>query len=142
MSMRRTILAKGSAQALALAFALACGCGPIGGTGGTVTPDGKGPIGEQAPQGAADDRSMGALQRKLENFRGKKGQIMNASTRDPAVCEELCSLASDICEVQEKLCDLADEHPGDEQYQNLCREAHNECREAQSSCVRCVESNK
>ena len=138
MSMRRTLFAQG----IALAFALASGCGRTSGNTPTVTPDGNGPIGEQAPQGTAEDRSMGALQRRLEVFRGKKSQITNASTSDPAVCEELCSLASDICEVQEKLCDLADEHPGDEQYQNLCREAHNECREAQRSCVRCVQSNK
>ena len=132
MSMRRTVFA----------LALALGCGPsAGGVGPTVDPD-RGGIGEDPPKGDPEDRSMGALQRKLESFRGKKSLIMSASTRDPAVCEQLCSLASDICEVQEKLCDLADEHPGDDQYQNLCREAHNECREAQASCVRCVESNK
>jgi hypothetical protein len=132
--MRRTVFA--------LTLALTTGCEPGASGGGvTVTPD-RGGIGEDAPKGDAEDRSMGALQRRLETFRNKKAQIMNASTRDPAVCEELCSLASDICEVQEKLCELADEHPGDDQYQNLCREAHNECREAQASCVRCVESNR
>ena len=133
MSMRRTVFA----------LALVLGCGPsAGGTGGTVTPAGGGGIGDVPPNGTGEERSMGELQKKLELFRREKSEIMTASTRDPAVCEELCSLASDICEVKEKLCELADEHPGDDQYQNLCREAHNECREAQNSCVRCVESNR
>jgi hypothetical protein len=132
MSMRRTVFA----------LALALGCGPTaGGTGPTVNPDRVG-IGEDAPKGPAEDQSMGALQRRLQTFRSKKSQIMSASARDPAICEELCSLAADICEVKEKLCDLADDHPGDDQYQNMCREAHNECVEANRSCVRCVESNK
>ena len=94
----------------------------------------------QTPAGRRYDLVCG--QGRLEAFRTKKASIVTASTSDPAVCEELCSLASDICDVKEKLCDLADERPDDDQYQGLCREAKNECQEAQESCVRCVESNK
>lgn len=132
-----------SMMALAAALAISSACDGTGSTGGTPTvdPDRGGNV--HAPTvGEPEDRSMGALRRRLEEFRAKKSSIVQASVSDPAVCEELCSLASDICDVKEKLCDLADERPDDEQYQGLCREAKNECQEAQESCVRCVESNK
>jgi hypothetical protein len=106
-----------------------------------TTPDDAGPR-ELPPEGAPDDRSMGALRKRLEAFRTKKETLVSASTQDPAVCESLCSLATDICDVAQKLCELADQHPDDDQYQNLCREGRKECHEAQQSCVRCVESNK
>lgn len=126
---------------LALPFLASCDAKTGGGTTPTVDPDQGGNT--HAPTvGAPEDRSMGALRKRLEEFRMKKASIVTASTSDPAVCEELCSLASDICDVKEKLCDLADERPDDDQYQGLCREAKNECQEAQESCVRCVESNK
>lgn len=136
MSVRRSTTVLASALLWATAS-----CGPSN-TTGTVTPDRTtGPV-ELSPKGQPDDNSMGGLRKRLEGFRAKKASIVSASTSDPAVCEELCKLASDICEVQVKLCDLADDRPDDEQYQGLCREAKNECHEAQESCVRCVESNK
>jgi hypothetical protein len=141
MSMPRHLSMMALAAALALPFVSGCDSASGGGTTPTVDPDKGGNV--HAPtEGAPDDRSMGALRRRLEQFRAKKSSIMSASVSDPAVCEELCSLASDICDVKEKLCDLADERPDDEQYQGLCREAKNECQEAQESCVRCVEANK
>jgi len=127
---------------VALGVVAAVGCGPTAGGTNTPTNGGGGPTVTPDPVGPGDDRSMGALKRELDAFTRKKQSMVTASTSDPAVCEELCSLATDICEVQQKLCDLADEHAGDDEYQNLCREARNECREAQESCVRCVESNR
>jgi hypothetical protein len=57
-------------------------------------------------------------------------------------CEDLCALASSICGVKEKLCEVADRHPGEEEYQSLCRKAELECSEAEDSCVACVEARE
>ncbi|HET6582928.1 MAG TPA: hypothetical protein VFG69_05770 [Nannocystaceae bacterium] len=136
MSVRRSTTVLASALLWATAS-----CVPMS-SENTTPPDGNVPTVELPPKGRAEDNSLGGLRARLAKFRAKKASIVAASTNDPVVCEELCSLASDICEVQVKLCELSDERPDDEQYQNLCREAKNECQEAQKSCVRCVESNE
>lgn len=136
MSVRRSTTVLASALLWAMAS-----CEPTAGEGTTPPHENGGPV-DLTPVGRPDDNSMGGLRKKLESFRAKKASIVSASTSDPAVCEELCKLASDICEVKVKLCELADDRPDDEQYQGLCREAKHECQEAQKSCVRCVESNE
>ena len=141
MSVRRSTTVLASVLTPGLLLWATAGCGPTAGTGATPD-DANRPTVELPSEGQPDDNSMGGLRKKLEKFRAKKASIVSASVQDSAVCEELCKLASDICEVQEKLCDLAEDRPGDEQYQGLCREAKHECQEAQESCVRCVESNK
>jgi hypothetical protein len=110
-----------------------------GGGGSTAVPRG-------APD-AADTRgphvgeSMSELAVRLRALVRQRGGKLHAAASDAAACEDLCSLATSICEVQEKMCLIADEHPADGEYQNLCREAQHECREAQASCIDCVESN-
>jgi hypothetical protein len=52
------------------------------------------------------------------------------------------ALAPSICTVKEKLCEVADRHPGEEEYQGLCRKAELECSEAEDSFVACVESRE
>ena len=64
---------------------------------------------------------------------------MSAEETGFGACEDLCDLMSSICNVKSKLCTLADEHPGEEGYQGLCREAQHECREAEDSCIECTE---
>jgi hypothetical protein len=116
-------------------------CAPTAG-GTTVTPgmDGNGGRGA-SPDGRHEDDSMGSLKVRLDELKSKQPGLVKAASTDAAVCEDLCSLATSICAVQEKLCDLADAHAGDDEYQALCREAHQECRDAQESCVGCVKSN-
>lgn len=124
----------------ALVIALSA-CAPQAGNR-TVTPGGNG----TAPRGATaeghhDDDSMGSLKLRLDGLKSKQSTLVQAASADAGVCEDLCSLATSICAVQEKLCELADAHAGDDEYQGLCREAHQECREAQESCIACVQSN-
>jgi hypothetical protein len=115
-------------------------CGPQAG-GSTVTPGGNGGGRGATPEGRHDDDSMGSLKERLDGLKTKQSTLVTAATDDAAVCEDLCSLATSICAVQQKLCDLADAHAGDDEYQSLCREAHQECRDAQESCIACVQSN-
>lgn len=121
---------------------LALGCGPTAGGGSTVTPDGGATKPGPDPQGVAEDDSMGALTRRLDRLVGQERGMHAAATSDAGRCEELCELATAICSVQEKVCELADAHPNDDAYQGLCREARNECREAQESCVACASANQ
>lgn len=100
---------------------------------GSATPD--------APMGRAEGESADDLDaRKDRLYADYRAQVNQAST-DAGACEQLCSLATSICGVQEKLCRIADDHPADDHYQDLCREAKRECQETQGSCIACVESN-
>lgn len=130
-----------------LARALACaamgmllGCGPQTG-GGPVVPGTVGGGGaEPAPDGTTEGEGMGELRERLRKLVARERGLRPEAASDAGRCEQLCDLATSICAVQEKLCDLADDHPDDDAYQGLCREARNECREAQESCIACVES--
>ncbi|MBK6918633.1 MAG: hypothetical protein IPH07_14660 [Deltaproteobacteria bacterium] len=127
-------------QALVLPLlVLALGCGPQAGGGGTVTPGGAGGGVSSDPDGRDEGQSAGELKQRLDALLDREEQLAPQAATDAGKCEDLCELATSICAVEEKLCDLADDHPDDDAYQGLCREARNECREAQDSCVRCVE---
>lgn len=118
------------------------GCTPVSSEGGTVTPTQ--PVERAGPDatGPHDGEDAGQLRVRLEKLRSRQLEITASAQGDAAVCEDLCSLATSICGVKEKLCNLADGHPQDDGYQNLCREARQECGEAQASCVNCVEQHR
>ncbi len=124
----------------ALALASLVGCAAQGGSG-SVSMESPGNASPDQPMGRAEGESADDLDaqkdRLVQDYRAK---VIRAST-DAAACEQLCSLATSICGVQEKLCGIADDHPADDHYQDLCREAKRECSETQSSCIACVEAN-
>jgi hypothetical protein len=94
------------------------------------------------PEGHAEGDSREELERRLRRLLADQAPIAAAATGDPEACEKLCSLSTSICGVQEKLCNIAAEHGGDDSYQQLCREAKLECRHAQESCISCVERHR
>lgn len=113
------------------------------GGGGTVTPGGNGNVRDAAePEGDDEGNDVGALRERLERLSREQDQQVRASDGSFGACEDLCSLASSICTVKEKLCEVADRHPGEEEYQDLCRKAELECSEAEDSCVACVEARE
>lgn len=119
------------------------GCGPVASGGGAVTPGGNGNTPEGAdPEGEQEGNDVGALEQRLERLSSEQDAQVKASDGSFGACEELCSLASSICTVKEKLCEVADRHPGEEEYQGLCRKAELECSEAEDSCVACVEGRE
>ncbi len=125
-----------------LAFVAALSaCGPTAGGGGTVTPGGNNAVPDGPdPDGRDEGNNIGDLKARLDRLRTKQAEMASESEASFGVCEDLCSLASSICSVKEKLCDIADQHPGEEEYQGLCRKAELECGEAEDSCVACVEA--
>jgi hypothetical protein len=116
-------------------------CRPTAGTS-TVTPAG----GSDAPDEGADPigrdegDNVGDLRARLDRLRLDHEQL-SSQEGGFGQCEDLCDLASKICSVKESLCEIAEDHPGDDAYQGLCREAQHECREAGESCVRCAENS-
>jgi hypothetical protein len=123
---------------------LATGCGQAAsGAGGTITPGGNGNVRDAAdPEGDAEGNDVGALRERLERLSRDQDAKASGSDGSFGACEDLCSLASSICTVKEKLCEVAERHPGEEEYQGLCRKAELECSEAEDSCVACVEARE
>lgn len=144
--MRETRRERSSAALAGLGLVLAAlvaGCGPSASGGGTVTPGGNGNVPDGSdPQGPNEGDDVGDLKARLERLSTEQAQKASASDATFGVCEDLCSLASSICTVKEKLCDVADRHPGEEEYQGLCRKAELECSEAEDSCVACVQARE
>lgn len=100
---------------------------------GSATPD--------APVGRAEGESADDLDARKDRMYADYQARLSQASADATACEQLCSLATSICGVQEKLCRIADDHPADDHYQDLCRESKRECQETQQSCIACVESN-
>lgn len=119
----------------------ACQMGARG--GGSATPGGNGAVSEGPdPEGPNEGDNIGDLKARLDRLRTEQAQMMSSSDGSFGVCEDLCSLASKICTVKEKLCEIADRHAGEDEYQGLCRKAVLECNEAEDSCVDCVEARE
>ncbi len=118
-------------------------CVPQGARGNaSVVPghDEAGPKAADAPlEEPHEGETASELAARLDRLRTRQRDFQARAASDVAACENLCALATSICGIQEKLCSLADERPGDEDYQRLCRQAKVECREAQDACVACVE---
>lgn len=128
---------------LGLGLASLSGCSPSASGGGTVTPGGNGNVPEGSdPEGRDEGDNIGDLKARLDRLTAEQAKKASESDTSFGVCEDLCSLASSICTVKEKLCDVADQHPGEEEYQGLCRKAELECGESEDSCVACVEARE
>jgi hypothetical protein len=106
----------------------------------TVVPgdDARGPRADN-PEGAAVGDSRDELEIRLEALVREQETVAAAAATDALVCEDLCSLATSICGVREKLCVIADQHPTDDSYAHLCRRAKRQCSDAQEQCIGCVE---
>jgi hypothetical protein len=105
---------------------------PVVPGGDQGAPDGPGPDGFQ------DDNSFPSLKARLRELKEKQQAAAVKAMAEVSHCEDLCSIATQICEVAERLQVIADKHPQEESYQTLKREAQLECREAKQSCVNCV----
>ena len=88
--------------------AAACDARAGGGAATTRPGEGAGPV---APEGNEEGDSPEELELRLERLVNEQADQMKLAASDSAACEELCSLATSICGVQEKLCVIADERP-------------------------------
>lgn len=119
---------------------IATGCTPgATSSGKPVTPGiGKDTREGPDPTGIQEGDSVPELEKRLERLTGEQAARMDDAMADTQACHDLCSLSASICEVQVKLCDIADRHPQEGSYQELCREGQQECQEAMTSCEDCV----
>lgn len=53
-------------------------------------------------------------------------------------CTGACTLSTSICSNQQKICDLANQLPGDDWAANKCESAKASCKAAHDNCCRCV----
>lgn len=54
-----------------------------------------------------------------------------------ARCERICGLATTICELRSHICELADEHPNELRYEQVCERASLDCQRATTACEGC-----
>ncbi|MCA9701350.1 MAG: hypothetical protein KC431_27755, partial [Myxococcales bacterium] len=52
-------------------------------------------------------------------------------------CESICSLGQVTCELREQICELAERHPDEEDYQSACDRAVSDCEIAKEACDGC-----
>jgi hypothetical protein len=130
-----------TARALPLA-ALLCAasfaCDARIGEPGTVTPGERPPPDAEDGEGEHAGSSVGELQMRLDTLTSKRDATLETAMSDVDTCEQLCDLATSICEVAKRLEVIANRNAGNESYQVLERQAQLECREAMESCTNCV----
>ncbi len=141
--MRRTTMKTMLATLAVLGVVASAGCTPTAGSG-TAVPGaaGGGNKDGAAPAGTQEGDLPSELQKRLERLTGEQEARMADAMVDTKACHDLCSLSASICEVQVKLCDIADRRPQEGAYQDLCREAQQECREATQACEDCVSGHQ
>jgi hypothetical protein len=110
-----------------------------GSSGSSVVPSDQAGDSELQPKGEFEGESIDELALRLDRLTEQREQLV-ASGQDPSQCEDLCDLSRAICEVKDKMCEIADERVADDEYQNLCRVAKQRCEQASDSCVRCVQA--
>jgi len=82
--------------------AAAAGCQMRAGGEGVVTPGGNGAVSEGAdPEGRNEGDNIGDLKARLQRLRVKQAEISSNPEASFGVCEDLCSLAANICLVTE-----------------------------------------
>ncbi|MBL4686305.1 MAG: hypothetical protein JKY37_17050 [Nannocystaceae bacterium] len=130
----------GVALAWSAIVGASAGCGPSAVAGEhTVNPGLGSGTREVDPEGYDSGENIDTYRKQLETLREQRAEKTAVVEASFLVCEDLCTLMASICQVRAKLCALADEHPGEDNYQGLCREAQHECRETQNSCVACTQ---
>ncbi len=100
-------------------------------TGGSRGLDRDGKFAEEV---AEDEESARAT---LEALLDELDASMMAGT--PPRCEQICTVADAICELGSRVCDLAQQHDGDERYATACLRAEQDCSEGELACQSCVD---
>ncbi len=52
-------------------------------------------------------------------------------------CHRICELADVACELEQRICTLADAHVGEARYENACYYARDQCELARDACADC-----
>jgi hypothetical protein len=129
------------ASSITLLFALWLGaCDGAASGEGTASPTrGGGPGLDERPSGIQEGASAAELDARKDELVRKLAEQRTAASSTPTACEDVCSIASEICAIGGRLCSIADDHAGEDDYQQLCREAKRECKDASDACSACVD---
>lgn len=68
---------------------------------------------------------------------GVEGATEAAETDPAARCERICDLAEATCDLEGRICALADEHPTERRYADVCGRAQDDCARANEACEGC-----
>lgn len=52
-------------------------------------------------------------------------------------CQVFCDLAASTCDLEQKICALAERHDDEPRYQQVCARAHDDCAAASKACTAC-----
>lgn len=100
----------------------------------------------QAEQPAAVQEDLDGLQSELDRLTAelaaaKAGPEGTPEPADPAQrqtrCERICELAAAVCDLEARICALADEHAGEDRYASTCARAGGDCQRATEACDAC-----
>jgi hypothetical protein len=77
-------------------------------------------------------------QDRLEQEEAAAQGATPAAESDPAArCTRICDLAEATCDLQGRICALADDHPTQRQYADVCGRAEDDCARATAACEDC-----
>jgi hypothetical protein len=68
---------------------------------------------------------------------GKANDAEPMADDDDARCQRVCELSEATCDLQDKICTLADAHEGEPRYASACERADDHCRRASEACRAC-----
>jgi hypothetical protein len=69
--------------------------------------------------------------------RAKRSRV-ELGGRTPTRCETICGLAETTCELRDRVCGMAEDHPDDVRYEAACRRAGDQCSAATEHCDSCA----
>jgi hypothetical protein len=65
--------------------------------------------------------------------------LVTGQLDEAARCQQVCDLAAISCGLGDQICELADRHPGEQDYVSACERANVDCEAAKEACDACAE---
>ena len=111
------------------------------------TPDPFPGMGSPRKDDEAESKSKSTKKKKSTSTskRPSSKPVESAPASDPAggagattsACSVVCDLATTTCDLEQKICALAERHQDEPRYGQVCERAQSDCRVAKSACSRC-----
>lgn len=96
------------------------------------------PIDASATQDSASTERRARRAGRTARNRTKRSRVALDDARAPTRCETICGLAQTTCELRDRVCTMAEDHPDDVRYEAACRRAGDQCSAATEHCDSCA----